>query len=61
MVNFGSTFMFWSFIPTIIYLIVVLFVLNMIYRFVKAHEKMADGVSRIEETLDNFIASKQKN
>ena len=37
----------------IIYMLPFIFMIWMIFRFVKAHEKIADGINRIEKKLKN--------
>ena len=36
---------------SIVYLLVILFLLWLTFRFVQAHERMADGINRIEHIL----------
>lgn len=46
---FGS---FWLFtIVPIIYLIIIIFIIWLIIRFVRAHEKIAEGINNIEEAI----------
>lgn len=48
--SFGS----WMFFPALIYLIVIIFLVWLGYRFVKAHESIAESLENIEEKLSEI-------